>query len=191
MQGGVLRGRDRYFQTKHREEALERYGHKCIVCGAKEDLEIHHIIDLANGGPESIDNLIPLCPVCHKLVHGNQDTIHRAVKYNRGGRKVKVPFEEFDKWFGKYLAGEIGKRKFLQETGYCFATRPKDNPNIQRSMKERGIKSYRNNIDIRATNSVLKEGDIVGCINYTDGRKEYIYFHDTGLNDVDYVSRAT
>lgn len=32
-------------------------------------LDIHHIIERKNGGPNSLDNLSPVCPNCHRLVH--------------------------------------------------------------------------------------------------------------------------
>lgn len=32
-------------------------------------LEVHHTIQLANGGPDIVDNAIALCPNCHRQVH--------------------------------------------------------------------------------------------------------------------------
>ena len=39
---------------------------KCELCGNTENLEAHHIIPVAYGGPETEDNLICVCQACHK-----------------------------------------------------------------------------------------------------------------------------
>lgn len=50
----------------------------CQLCGEnapflnKEGepfLEVHHIKELANGGSDSLDNVIALCPNCHRKIH--------------------------------------------------------------------------------------------------------------------------
>lgn len=45
--------------------AFRVYGNACLNCG---DLatEIDHIIEVANGGTDDIENLQPLCSTCHK-----------------------------------------------------------------------------------------------------------------------------
>jgi len=48
---------------------------KCRDCGRKkkkESFEIHHIIPISKGGTNLINNLILLCPVCHKKRHNNE-----------------------------------------------------------------------------------------------------------------------
>lgn len=32
-------------------------------------LEVHHIVWLANDGPDTIDNVAALCPNCHRRMH--------------------------------------------------------------------------------------------------------------------------
>lgn len=43
----------------------------CEYCGnkTKEILQIHHIDSVANGGNNDLNNLIILCPNCHKAAH--------------------------------------------------------------------------------------------------------------------------
>ena len=41
----------------------------CAACGAKEALELHHIIPLAAGGNDENYNLIFLCHSCHWKLH--------------------------------------------------------------------------------------------------------------------------
>ena len=37
-------------------------------------LEVHHILPLAKGGPDSLDNVAALCPRCHRLLHFGADS---------------------------------------------------------------------------------------------------------------------
>jgi 5-methylcytosine-specific restriction endonuclease McrA len=49
-----------------RDKVLARDGHRCIVCGVTELLEVHHSIPLSEGGPiHDLSNLETLCPTCH------------------------------------------------------------------------------------------------------------------------------
>lgn len=59
-----------------RERVLSRDERKCQVCGIGETktpsvvstFELHHIRDVQYGGNDSVDNLITLCPLCHRLI---------------------------------------------------------------------------------------------------------------------------
>lgn len=55
---------------KEKSELIELFG-GCVVCGFdyKPVLEIHHIIPISLGGSNDINNLFPLCPNCHSIVH--------------------------------------------------------------------------------------------------------------------------
>lgn len=51
------------------------FGYRCAHCGAlpePSDLEIHHIIPLAEGGADIIENVIPLCHECHRKAHAGE-----------------------------------------------------------------------------------------------------------------------
>jgi hypothetical protein len=50
-----------------RQKVLERDG-GCILCGATERLEVHHLIPAAEGGPTTPDNLVVLCRRHHEAV---------------------------------------------------------------------------------------------------------------------------
>lgn len=56
---------------KARKKVLERDGHMCQVCHLiTAPLHVHHIIARSEGGSlYDEDNLISLCPSCHKKVH--------------------------------------------------------------------------------------------------------------------------
>ena len=52
-----------------RAQVLERAEGKCEVCGVGGTLHIHHKTYKRAGGNETLDDLIALCPPCHKRVH--------------------------------------------------------------------------------------------------------------------------
>lgn len=49
-----------------RELAFRTYGDVCFQCGNKAT-EIDHIVEVAEGGTDDIENLQPLCNPCHKV----------------------------------------------------------------------------------------------------------------------------
>jgi hypothetical protein len=58
-----------------REEVLALYKHRCACCGASGiPLEVDHAVPVSQGGLTRLDNLQPLCAVCHlrkgtKIIH--------------------------------------------------------------------------------------------------------------------------
>ena len=77
-------------------------GDVCAYCGATGSLQWEHIIPLALGGPDSIDNMVRACAPCNQtkgardpyqwfLGGGRGDAIPRLVL----GKFLKVVFEEY------------------------------------------------------------------------------------------------
>lgn len=60
------------FDSKVRISVNRRDRHKCQMCGARNDLEIHHIKPRADGGLDDLDNLILLCRSCHDIAELEQ-----------------------------------------------------------------------------------------------------------------------
>lgn len=50
----------------------EKLGKTCCNCGSNLDVEYHHIVPLALGGTNKITNIVPLCGICHSIVHGKR-----------------------------------------------------------------------------------------------------------------------
>jgi 5-methylcytosine-specific restriction endonuclease McrA len=48
------------------ERVLTRDEHRCTICGSTEDLEVHHVIAAADGGPTTLENCVTLCAGCHR-----------------------------------------------------------------------------------------------------------------------------
>ena len=41
----------------------------CENCGKEDELEVHHIIPLVEGGSDDFENFVALCSDCHKIFH--------------------------------------------------------------------------------------------------------------------------
>jgi 5-methylcytosine-specific restriction endonuclease McrA len=48
---------------------LERDGWRCQQCGAREHLDVHHLLARSRGGPDEERNLMTLCRRCHREFH--------------------------------------------------------------------------------------------------------------------------
>ena len=52
---------------------LKRSGHGCEICGWNDETcDIHHITPVSKGGTNEHDNLIIVCPNCHRKCHNNR-----------------------------------------------------------------------------------------------------------------------
>ena len=72
-----------------RERKLAAHEGKCAICGwsAKSPVlrsngcELHHIIPVAEGGTEEWNNIILLCPNCHRLAHSGIIARQQLIQY--------------------------------------------------------------------------------------------------------------
>jgi RNA-directed DNA polymerase len=58
-------------------KALERAGHKCEVCGSREQLQTHRIIPGLRGGKYELSNVMVLCWECHKQTDTYGHKVHQ------------------------------------------------------------------------------------------------------------------
>jgi 5-methylcytosine-specific restriction endonuclease McrA len=56
-----------HFSLEEWEGLLASCGHRCLACGATEDLSVDHIHPLSLGGSNEITNLQVLCCECNSL----------------------------------------------------------------------------------------------------------------------------
>lgn len=77
----VISGRiENSLTKKEREDILNRDGNSCRACSNDDNLEIHHIIPVANGGGKYPKNLCTLCSNCHfNIAHGENTS---TISYN-------------------------------------------------------------------------------------------------------------
>ncbi len=71
--------RDKPTPPKVRRKILKRDGFRCVCCGAKKNLTIHHKVWRRFGGPTAPGNLMTLCEDCHSLVHDRKLVIRGVV----------------------------------------------------------------------------------------------------------------
>lgn len=56
--------------SRTRSKVLERMKMCCSLCGwAEGSVDLHHIIPKKDGGKDTLDNITPICPNCHRMVH--------------------------------------------------------------------------------------------------------------------------
>ena len=66
-----IEGASKYGSRSFRKYFLELRGSTCQVCDYKKEkvLQIHHIVERAKGGNDELENLVLLCPNCHREIH--------------------------------------------------------------------------------------------------------------------------
>jgi hypothetical protein len=62
---GITPAERQPIDAQTRQMVLDRFGHKCVRCNARNDLELHHRRPVIHGGTNDPDNLVPLCYGCH------------------------------------------------------------------------------------------------------------------------------
>lgn len=173
-----------------KKNVVEKLGAACACCGSTDGIEYHHIVPLFLGGTNKLSNIVPLCSQCHKAAHyGQHKNKYRKTTHN--GRKPKMPYENACEIFNLYADGLIGTKKCKQMLGYAKSSKLTDLVSYKKFLNENGIVFVKNNIDIICANCPdgIKNGQIVGCKLYDDGHSELMYYHETGLNNVEYEKR--
>ena len=67
-----------------RDRLLVQVGHRCVRClSTAAEVDIHHILALANGGDDAEENLVVLCPTCHRLAHRYNISARQLREYKR------------------------------------------------------------------------------------------------------------
>lgn len=155
----------------------EKLGCKCVNCESEEKIEYHHIVPITVGGTNRLSNIVPLCEKCHKAVHGDR---HReSYRYTKSrGRHAKGNAIVWDDVMAEYMAGMIGQKEAKRILKLSKNTHLVENVTYKQYLSSHGIKRMRNNIDIIRSHNKEKpfEGDLVGYIEYTDGKVQEIRF---------------
>ena len=55
---------------KTRAKVYARDGRACVLCEDDRAVHLHHVVARGKGGNDSVFNLVCLCPVCHRIAHG-------------------------------------------------------------------------------------------------------------------------
>lgn len=63
-------------------EVFKLHGDSCLACGATENIQIDHVVPLALGGTNLIDNLQPLCISCNSSKGARSCVDYRRASVN-------------------------------------------------------------------------------------------------------------
>jgi hypothetical protein len=97
-----------------KREVLHQSGYRCgnPACRSILTIDIHHLNPIAQGGPDTPDNLLALCPNCHSLHH-----------------KGVIPIESIRAWKMLLLAmneaydrGSIDQLAALESVGQVYVS---------------------------------------------------------------------
>ena len=74
-----------------------RDNYTCQVCGSKEKVEGHHIIDHQFCGAAKKDNIISLCHECHKKAHNGKLDLFKFWISTANANEIIFPQKIFEK----------------------------------------------------------------------------------------------
>lgn len=162
-------------RTSFKEMLRRIKGCRCQVCKSTDNVQYHHIVPLFLGGSNDLDNIIPLCSVCHAKAHGGQNM--RVIASSGGGRKKKKPPKGYKVVLDRYFRCEIGKAECQEILGYT-GSKINDVWWYKEYMNELGIVGFRNNIDImlcKKNHQEIMPHQELGYVEYARGSREYFY----------------
>lgn len=176
--------RDEFQRMMHSGEIQNSVGASCVNCGCTEGIEYHHIVPVSLGGTNNIRNIVPLCHKCHMAANRGRHINDYRQYTKKMGRHLIVSDADAFHAYDMLLSGEIGSYTCKKLLKCSESTKITQSKQYKRWREERGIRTMRNNLDVRITNKGFAEdGCIIGSVSYIDGRAEAILFHDTGAND--------
>lgn len=76
-----------------RREVLVESGHRCLIpaCKDSSNIDLHHIIPWATCKEHKANNLVSLCPSCHRLAHDGTIDRKSLIKYKEICQKLNNP----------------------------------------------------------------------------------------------------
>jgi hypothetical protein len=90
----------RHIPNKISDAVQEKHFFECAWCGTTIT-DRHHIDEFSRGGEHTVDNLILLCPTCHRQVHDGEISKHeleqRVENHGQGDRTSGSLFLQIDK----------------------------------------------------------------------------------------------
>jgi len=57
------------FKKSDIDRLLAATGRKCVICSSLHNVQVHHVVPKEEGGSDTFENAVPLCPSCHDRVH--------------------------------------------------------------------------------------------------------------------------
>lgn len=151
---------------------------KCHICGREiEQPEWHHILAKKLGGPDNMNNIIPLCHACHTAItHMKPVTKYRTHESAKlSGRKAMYP-DNYEAILEDYTRCRISKSEAMERLGMKKG-KLNDLKFFREFRKKNGIVRQRNNVDVyMSKHDRIAVGYKIGEIEYVDGRKEELFW---------------
>lgn len=94
----------------HREKGI-----KCCNCQSVEDIQYHHIVPMSSGGFDIISNIVPLCSICHALVH-SKESMASSTLIKQGIAKAKAE----GKRIGQPKGAKLYTKKSIESKQYIM-----------------------------------------------------------------------
>ena len=100
--------------SRLRAAVLKRDNEHCQMCRRSINLSVHHVIPRAESGPDTKENLITLCNLCHDYVELNDirsAELIRGWQAEEGWKPEKTPMGDPDDWRTWVYGGRRCPRK--------------------------------------------------------------------------------
>lgn len=95
---------------------LHRDGFQCQKCKTKKGkLHVHHIVFRSKGGPDSPDNLIVFCSICHEKLHNGEFIIKGIKSKTKHATEIGIVKSQLKKRFGEFKECFGYETKFKRE----------------------------------------------------------------------------
>ncbi len=174
------------FPKAIRDEILQNHNFQCDNCGSTENLVMHHIVPLSQGGNHVASNISLLCESCHSVVHRfvklHEMQHARSKPGGRPRRIEKLPQEYIEEVFSAVIECRISipdGAKLLDFRGHLA-----DVDEFQEFKLRHNIVKSRNNIACILSRKQMKRGDglyegrEVGFAEFADGHIEKYFWHE-------------
>ncbi len=168
--------RTEFNRPSFRAYLYKELGDTCYNCGSTDCVEYHHIVPLANGGTNTIKNIVPLCHRCHQATHGARKAWQEIARARqRSGRPKKVSYEDALPILERYFHCEIGSKEAWDAMGFTGSVKLSGTIPFKQYVEEHNITAYRNNIDIikKKNGGVIPLGHTLGYIIIGNGEPEF------------------
>ena len=85
---------------------------ECFECGTKEHIQNHHVVPKSKGGKKTI----PLCNICHGIVHGRKNGIQKdPLKLSKLAKEGQQRARERGVYIGRPYGSKETKDKFFSK----------------------------------------------------------------------------
>ena len=162
----------RNHMTTHRKEILDHTWNRCVNCGTDKDIELHHIVPLANGGNHIFTNIAPLCRDCHMKAHGK---VWKTENHAKGGRKGFEMPDNYTNIINQYLVGMIDRDELIAGLGFSSTVKLDSIKPYQDYLKEHHIVKVVSNVKRNKNKQRYQENRALTVVYFDDQTKRTCY----------------